>query len=167
MSNPIDITFLETFDEQVARDGRAHFARRFLALFPLTISVLSGCTTSSEPNEVVATEYQALSAANPQNASGAAAPAPSFVVTREAQMLSAEEAQMFFQGPPKPLGPAPSLQDAFAAIKSSAHRENVRDLIRDYMRAVAQLPVEQQPAARQQLQDYFANAGSSTRFSER
>jgi hypothetical protein len=130
---------------------------RFFALLILAIPAASGCGTSTSPSEEVLTEHQSLSLPSQQNVSVATDRQSMPIATREAQRLSAEEAQTFFKGPTPSLGPPPTLQDAFAAIQSASGSSNMGDLVREYLRAVAQLPVEQQQAARQRLRDYLAN----------
>jgi hypothetical protein len=133
---------------------------RLLALFSLTIPAISGCGTSTEPEEVV-TDHQSISVASQQNVSVATHQPPLPVLTREAQKMSLEETQKYFRRLPTPLGPVPTLQEAFAAIQSSSNDSNMGDLVENYLRAVAQLPIEQQQGARQRLKDYLVNAKNS------
>jgi hypothetical protein len=108
---------------------------RFLALLMLAIPAVWGCGTSASPSEEMLTEHQSLSLPSQQTVSVAADRQSMPIATREAQRLSAEEAQKFFKGPVPSLGPPPTLQDAFAEIQSASDSSKIGDLVREYLRS--------------------------------
>jgi hypothetical protein len=122
---------------------------------------ISGCSIAAEPKENVLTNEEPLAVVGSQNTtSGAAKSLP--MAVREPQQLSAEHAQQFFGRTVTPPGPVPDVNAALAAIENPPAGSAMADLVRDYLRAVAQLPIDQQPNARQRLHDYFASKGGAS-----